>query len=149
MERNRGPQHHPSVVMASFPAYLDVTRRVRLTPRVARAFWSRERAWPQDTVTVTVETRYVPDDSEVNLEIRLVDQDPGDDPIAVVEGLTVTDGRCTVEHEIAWDPDAVVDALTPEHRRPLFCFDVVIDAYELRHRSTPLYLPLEPLVASH
>jgi hypothetical protein len=135
--------------MGTHVAHLDLTRWVRLAPRVERAFWSTDRAWPSDALTLTVETRWVPDGTEVRLEVRHSDADPGEPAIETIDGLSVAGNRARIEHALAWDPDLVADALMLADRRPWFRFDVVIDRYRIVAPSTLLYVPLEALVPSH
>ena len=135
--------------MSTHVAHLDLTRRVWLTARVERAFWSTDRAWPSDALELTAETRYVPDGTLVRLEVRHAEADPAEPPIDTLDGLTIEGNRVRVEQELAWDPQKVADALIVGDRRPWFRFDVVIDRYGIVAPSTVLYVPLEALIPSH
>ena len=99
-------------------------------------------------VKACVETRFVPDDTELVLEVRSANEDADAPALATIDGLSIAGGRCITDHEIAWEDDALAELFSRGDPGDAFCFDVLIDHYKLTGRSTTLYVPLEPFVAS-
>jgi hypothetical protein len=134
----------------AWTAEMDGVRRVVVAPRIARAYWSQRCAWPGDRVQLTIETRHVPDATEV--EVRIVEDDTGegseDDPIATLAPAVITDNKCVIEYEVKWHADDLGAQLELEGDRYEFRFDVEIPLYELAGRSNAMYVPVEPFGVS-
>lgn len=126
----------------AYSASLDLVCRVRLTPIIARAFWSSERAWPGATVRLHVETRFVPDGTAVAIEIRSADPEVAS-ALHTIDGAVIEDSRCILEHVIEWD-DAALGAVLAATTRCGFCFVATIEKYGLSFTSGELYVPFEP-----
>lgn len=129
-----------------YSASLDLVRRVRLVPSIVRAFWSTERAWAGATVRMHVETRFVPDDAAVKIEIVSADRSVSAVVHACDDAGVIEDSRCIVEHVIEWEDDAVL-AVVEQTTVSSFCFVATIEKYGLAFASAPIYVPFEALPA--
>jgi hypothetical protein len=126
-------------------------KRVVLEPQITRAFWSRRRAWQGEEVTLYVETRHVPDDAQVVLEIWEdgTDEGQGDELVAEIPGPhKIQQGRCQAKWLIALDPDTLGHDLALEGDRWEFYFAVRVATPEVIGRSDLLYVDLQPLIPS-
>jgi hypothetical protein len=124
-------------------ASLDLIRPIRLTPVITRAFWSTERVWPGGTVRLHVETRFVPDATPVAIAVHSAD--PAVPTVIQELEATIEDARCSIEHLVDWDEDAVNEVLAATSVCG-FCFVATIEKYGLRFTSSELYVPFEPFV---
>lgn len=122
----------------------DLVVRLHLAPSVLRAYWSRERAWPGDTLRLCVETKWVPDGTEIAFAIRSAALPPGSPSLATAQG-TVEQSRCVVDHRVDWDDDVLGELFKLGIKDCRFCFDATIDAFALAAVSPPLYVPFEPI----
>jgi hypothetical protein len=125
-------------------AVFDLVVRLHLPPRVVRAYWSRERAWPGDTLRLCVETKWVPDGTEVAFSIRSAALEPGATVLATAKG-TVEKSRCVVDHRVDWNDDALGELFALGVKDCRFCFEVAIEAFALVAVSPALYVPFEPI----
>ena len=129
--------------MAQHPGPVDVVNYVTIRPVVSRAYWDRGRAWNGADVELTVETRWVPDGTEIELEILSATG-------VLVEKLKTKaktkDNRAVVKHKIEWTSDHLADlAGDREHE---FVFYATIPDFDLRGRSNALYVDLGGYVVS-
>ena len=124
--------------MAKFFEFADVSQEVVLTPQVARAFWSQRRAWVGDDLTLTVETKYVPNGSKFTVEVWEDDsgEGGGDDFVAEVEGShTIEGNRCRIDWKLDFDSEALSDEIATEGGVLEFYFNVKFDSPEIQGRS--------------
>ena len=128
----------------SAQAVFDLVVRMHLPPSVLRVYWSRERAWPGETLRLCVETKWVPDGTEVAFAIRSAALEPGSTTLATAQG-TVEHSRCVVDHRVDWDDDALAELFALGVKDCRFCFDVAIEAFALTAVSPALYVPFEPI----
>ena len=121
----------------------DLVVRIRLEPSVVRTYWSTERAWPGDTIAICVETKNVPDGTEVGIAIHCADLEDGP-VLATAEGM-VTNNRCVIQHKVDWDDDAMAEAFAAGASECLFNFAANLEPYELTGVSPAMYVPFEPM----
>ncbi|MCA9606996.1 MAG: hypothetical protein KC619_15420 [Myxococcales bacterium] len=123
----------------------DRTNLVILQPEIVRAFWSRRRAWNGVDMVLTVETRWVPDGTEIEVEIYEDDSAEGnaDDYIETIEGPHVIEnGRCVIEHRLEWGPEVLGAELDTEGSELEFYFLVKMERFGIEGRSNLLFVDL-------
>jgi hypothetical protein len=123
----------------------DSTNFVVLRPAITRAFWSKRRAWNGAKLSLTVETRFVEDGTELAIDVWESDEKEGnpDDAIETIPGpCKVKDGRCVIEHELKWDAKKLGEEIATEGGELEFYFRVKIPRFELQARSNMLYVDL-------
>lgn len=123
----------------------DITNQVVLEPAITRAYWSERRAWNGSDLVLTIETRWVPDGTELSVEIFEDDSAEGneDDWIEEVEGAHVIEkGRCEIEHHIQWGADVLGHERDLEGSELEFYFLVKIERFGLEARSDLLFVDL-------
>ena len=131
--------------MSAHSGPTDRTNWVFLEPRITRMFWSRRRAWNGAAVVMTIETKWVPDGTELEVEIYEDDSGEGedgeDDFVEKLEGpLTIENGRCVIEHELVFDAEKLggeVEGTSLE-----FYFRAKIDRFSLDARSNLVLVDL-------
>jgi hypothetical protein len=130
--------------MAEYTEMTDRTKRVVLVPDITRAFWSCRRAWHGDTVKIHIETRNVPDGTPVFVEIWEDDSPAGkpDDFLKKLGDYRIQNGKCVVDYKIDWTRKALGKDLDLAGEELNFLFFAVIKKYELRKRSSLLYVDL-------
>jgi hypothetical protein len=147
-DRSVGSTHCLETTMLH-PAELDGVRRIVLPPVIVRAFWSKRCAWHGDLVRLHVETRNVPDGTPIAITLFEDDSEEGnaDDLLGALEGTHEVRGNKWIhEYTLEWNADALGGEIEGDTFE--FCFEVSIDRYGLRKRSTRLYVPIEPFVPS-
>lgn len=123
----------------------DRTNFVVLEPAITRAFWSRRRAWNGADLVLTVETRWVPDGTEIAIEIFEDDSAEGnaDDFIEALEGpFAIENGRCVIEHRLEWDAEVLGAERATEGSELEFYFLVKMERFGIAARSNLLYVDL-------
>jgi hypothetical protein len=125
-------------------AIFDLVVRVRVEAELLRVFWSAERAWPGQDITLWAEVRGIPDGTEVGLSIRSASLPEGSPILATATG-TVENSRCVVDHTINWDDGALSELFGLGITDCQFCFDATIEAYALTGTSPPMFVPFEPI----
>ena len=129
----------------------DHTNLVVLRPVIARAFWSKRRAWNGAKIDLTVETRFVEDGTELEIDIWESDAGEGseDDVIERVPGpCKVDNGRCIIHHELKWDAEKLGSEIATEGGELEFYFRVKLPRFKLEARSNLLYVDLGGFVVS-
>jgi hypothetical protein len=121
------------------------TRWVFVHPEVSRAFWSRRRAMHGDKVKLHIETRFVPDDTPVSVQIW--EDDSGehtpDDFIVELDGEhKIANNKCIIDHTVQWDPDTLGKEMALEGDCLEFYFLVKVESLELEKRSGLLLVDL-------
>jgi hypothetical protein len=112
---------------------------------ITRAFWSRQRAWNGVDLVLTVETRWVPDGTAIEVEIFEDDSAEGsaDDFIEAVEDPpAIEGGRSVIEHRIEWGPEVFGAERDTEGSELEFYFLVRIPRFGIEGRSNLLYVDL-------
>ena len=122
----------------------DLVVRVHLEPEILRLFASSERAWPAESIALTVEGRYIPDGTAVAITVRSASAGPGAPVLWTGEGA-FDNGRCVVEHRIDWDDAALADTFALGVADCQFCFDATVETYGLTATSPAFYVPFEPM----
>lgn len=132
-----------------YSATFDLMQRVILTPAIQRVYWSAERAWPGGAVKLCVETRHVPNGSSVALEIRSARLGLDGPIVHTPDPATIENSRGLVEHEIAWDGKRLTELFDLGDLDCRFTIHATIDRYALTAISAPLYVALDPFIASY
>jgi hypothetical protein len=123
----------------------DKTNLVIVEPAITRMYWSRRRAWNGAPVVLSVETRWIPDGTELELVIFEDDSAEGsaDDAIEEITGpLVIEGGRCVVEHTLKWDAEALGAEMATEGDELEFYFRATIARFGLEARSNLLFVDL-------
>src|SRR6187200_1550234 len=123
--------------MATYTAEAGGLRRVRLDVPV-RAWWSKERAWHGDELTLYVETAYLPDDTPFTIRIFEDGAVPGpedDEFVAEIKDLKLTNNRAKVPYKLKWDKATRGKELALQTDRFEFYFEVLIEKPEAKGKS--------------
>jgi hypothetical protein len=129
----------------------DRTNLVVLRPVIQRAFWSKRRAWNGAKLDMVVETRFVEDGTELEIDVWESDEGEGspDDAIDHVKGPNqIKGGRCVVSYELKWDAEKLGEEIAREGGELEFYFRVKIPRFKLDARSNLLYVDLGAFVVS-
>ena len=131
--------------MGSYSEVNNRTRRVVLEPEITRAFFSQPRAWHGDDVALVVETRDVPDGTELRAEIVEAHDLPpaGDDFVVPLPGPhAIVNNRCRIAHTIRWDAQTRGRPLRLRTTRFEFCARIRVERFGLTHLSSRIYVDL-------
>jgi hypothetical protein len=124
--------------MGHHPGSVDRTNVVTITPAITRAYWVQQRAWNGDEVQLVVETKWVPDGTELELTIRGLG---GELVEELSKGMSIENGRCVVGHKLVWKHEHV-KALPRDAVEPEFRFVATIPRFAIERASNELYVDL-------
>jgi len=124
----------------------DVDRQhvITLRPEIVRAEWSRARSWNGEAIELRVETRWVPDSTELHIDFFA--NEGRRDAIEQLRGLAIRGNRCVVRHVIDWSYRHLEGV--PRHAQVRFHFEASIPRFDLHQRSPALYVDLVDYVHS-
>jgi hypothetical protein len=131
--------------VSAHPGPTDRTNWVILEPRITRMFWNRRRTWNGGDVVMTIETKWVPDGTELEVEIYEDDSGKGedgeDDFVEKLEGpLVIENGRCVIEHKLSFDQEKLGGEI--EGTSLEFYFRAKVDQFLLDAKSNLILVDL-------
>ncbi len=136
--------------MPSYSENVDRTKWVIIQPEITRVFWSHTEAFRGDTVSMHVETRYVPDGTALQLHIWDEDeaQNDPDDCLQLLEGNAIENNRCVLDYELSLSDEAFRREMGVEAGVFELYFVATIEDFELSKRSQIMKVQFAPFLFS-